>query len=125
MLVSSFRCGYETADIEFGFTFSQAIDRGNSLAYHLIQSFESGEVDYEEALTSESSLPTQYQRGNINTSLLPHRQRIYHNHIFFRGQLCSLSQVQFQQVQLLRDMKDQRQAVLGKQIILLMSEVSA
>ena len=28
MLVSSFGCGYETADIEFGFTLSQALDRG-------------------------------------------------------------------------------------------------
>ena len=29
MLVSSFGCSYETADIEFGFTLSQALDRGN------------------------------------------------------------------------------------------------
>ena len=49
MLVSSFGCSYETADIEFGFTLSQALDRGNNLAHHLIQSFEPGEVDYEKA----------------------------------------------------------------------------
>ena len=46
MLVSSFGCSYETADIEFGFTLSQALDKGNNLAHHLIQSFEPGEVDY-------------------------------------------------------------------------------
>ena len=49
MLVSSFGCSYETADIEFGFTLSQALDKGNNLAHHLIQSFEPGEVDYQTA----------------------------------------------------------------------------
>ena len=39
MLISSFGCSYETADIEFGYTLSQALDKGNNLAFHLIQSF--------------------------------------------------------------------------------------
>ena len=42
MLVSSFGCSPETADIEFAFTIAQALDRGNNLAHHLIQSFEPG-----------------------------------------------------------------------------------
>ena len=42
-------CSYETADIEFAFTLSQALDKGNNLAHHLIQAFEPGEVDYREA----------------------------------------------------------------------------
>ena len=49
MLVSSFGCAYETADIEFEYTLSQALQKGNNLAFHLIQSFEPGEVDYETA----------------------------------------------------------------------------
>ena len=49
MLISSFGCSYETADIEFGYTLSQARDKGNNLAFHLIQSFAPGEVDYEKA----------------------------------------------------------------------------
>ena len=49
MLVSSFGCSYETADIEFGFTLSQAIQKGNNLAFHLIQSFEPGETDAQTA----------------------------------------------------------------------------
>ena len=49
MLVSSFGCSYETADIEFAYTLSQALEIGNNLAHHLIQSFEPGEVDYEKA----------------------------------------------------------------------------
>ena len=44
ILVSSFACSYETADIEFGFTLSKAVDKGNNLAHHLIQSFDPGEV---------------------------------------------------------------------------------
>jgi hypothetical protein len=39
MLVSSFGCSYETADIEFRHTLSKALDKGNNLAHHLIQSF--------------------------------------------------------------------------------------
>lgn len=32
MLVSSFGCSYETADIEFAYTLSQALEKGNNLA---------------------------------------------------------------------------------------------
>ena len=49
MLVSSFGCSYETADIEFAYTLSQALEKGNNLAHHLMQSFEPGEVSYEKA----------------------------------------------------------------------------
>ena len=37
MLVSSFACSYETADIEFELLLSQAMQKGNNLAHHLIQ----------------------------------------------------------------------------------------
>ena len=59
VLVSSFGCSYETADIEFGFTLSQALEKGNNLAHHLIQAFEPGEVDYEKGTKSGGNLPTQ------------------------------------------------------------------
>ena len=49
ILVSSYGSSYETADIEFEFTIAQALDKGNNLAHHLIQSFAPGEVDYEKA----------------------------------------------------------------------------
>ena len=51
MLVSSFGCSYETADIEFEYTLSQALQKGNNLAFHLIQSFEPGEVRAVTAIT--------------------------------------------------------------------------
>ena len=37
MLVSSFACSYETADIEFEMLLAQAYQKGNNLAHHLIQ----------------------------------------------------------------------------------------
>ena len=40
MLVSSFACSYETADIEFELLLSQAMQKGNNLAHHLIRSEE-------------------------------------------------------------------------------------
>ena len=44
MLVSSFGCSYETADIEFEMLLAQAMQKGNNLAHHLIQSFAPGEA---------------------------------------------------------------------------------
>ena len=37
-----FACAYETADIEFELLLSQAMQKGNNLAHHLIQSFCAG-----------------------------------------------------------------------------------
>ena len=58
MLISSFGCSYETADIEFGYTLSQALDKGNNLAFHLIQSFAPGKWTMRKPTKSGSSLPT-------------------------------------------------------------------
>ena len=49
LLVSSFGCSAETADIEFAWTRRHAIDKGTNLGRHLIQAFEPGEVTPEEA----------------------------------------------------------------------------
>ena len=49
LLVSSFGCTAETADIEFAWTRRHAIDKGTNLGRHLIQAFEPGEVTTEEA----------------------------------------------------------------------------
>ena len=40
---------YETADIEFELLLSQAMQKGNNLAHHLIQSFAPGETTPEQA----------------------------------------------------------------------------
>jgi hypothetical protein len=50
LLISSFACSYETADIEFTHTLSKSVmDKGDNLAHHLIQAFESGEETPESA----------------------------------------------------------------------------
>ena len=49
LLVSSFGCAAETADIEFEWTRRHSIDKGTHLGRHLIQAFEPGEVSAEEA----------------------------------------------------------------------------
>ena len=49
VLISSFGCVPETADIEFGYTLSRSVgNKGVNLAHHLIQSFAPSEVSYEE-----------------------------------------------------------------------------
>ena len=70
--MSSFGCSYETADIEFGFTLSQALDRGNNLAHHLIQSFEPGEVDYEKAHEIGKQLADAVTKGQYEYVLTTH-----------------------------------------------------
>ena len=84
MLVSSFGCSYETADIEFGFTLSQALDKGNNLAYHLIQSFEPGEVDYEKAHEIGRQLADEVLQGKYSYVLTTHIDKGHvHNHLIF------------------------------------------
>ncbi len=61
-----FGCSYETADIEFEYTLSQALKRGNNLAFHLIQSFEPGEVDYQKAHEIGKQLADAVTKGSMN-----------------------------------------------------------
>lgn len=49
LLVSSFGCAVETADLEFEKTRLLAMQKGNNLAHQLIQAFEPGEVSYAQA----------------------------------------------------------------------------
>lgn len=84
MLVSSFGCSFETADIEFGFTLSQALDKGNNLAHHLIQSFEPGEVEYQKAHEIGRQLADTVTKGQYEYVLTTHIDKGHiHNHIIF------------------------------------------
>ena len=83
-LVSSFGCSYETADIEFGYTLSQARQKGNNLAFHLIQSFEPGEVDCEKAHAIGKQLADAVTKGQHEYVLTTHIDKGHiHNHIIF------------------------------------------
>ena len=84
MLISSFGCSYETADIEFGYTLSQALDKGSNLAFHLIQSFAPGEVDYEKAHEIGKQLADAVTKGQHEYVVTTHIDKGHiHNHIIF------------------------------------------
>ena len=84
MLISSFGCSYETADIEFGYTLSQAREKGNNLAFHLIQSFAPGEVDYEKAHEIGRQLADAVTKGQHEYVVTTHIDKGHiHNHIIF------------------------------------------
>ena len=65
MLVSSFGCSYETADIEFEMLLAQAMQKGNNLAHHLIQSFAPARPRRSRPMRSGGGWPTRFCRANI------------------------------------------------------------
>ena len=81
MLVSSFGCSYETADIEFEYTLSQALQKGNNLAFHLIQSFEPGEVDYQKAHEIGKQLADAVTKGQHEYVLTTHIDKGHVEHL--------------------------------------------
>ena len=84
ILISSFGCSYETADIEFDFTLSQAREKGDNLAHHLIQSFAPGEVGYEEAHRIGKELADKVLGGRYEYVLTTHIDKGHiHNHVLF------------------------------------------
>lgn len=84
ILISSFGCSHETADIEFGFTLSQAMDKGNNLAHHLIQAFDPGETTPEQAHEIGRQLADEVLKGQYEYVLTTHIDKGHiHNHIMF------------------------------------------
>jgi len=84
MLVSSFGCSYETADIEFENTLSRALEKGNNLAHHLIQSFEPGESTPEQAHEIGRRLADEITKGRHEYVLTTHIDKGHiHNHLIF------------------------------------------
>lgn len=84
LLISSFACSPETADIEFRFTLSQCMQKGNNLAFHIIQSFKPGETDAETAHKIGDELAMGFLKGNYEFVLSTHVDRGHiHNHLIF------------------------------------------
>ena len=84
MLVFSFACSYETADIEFELLLSQAMQKGNNLAHHLIQSFAPGETTPEQAHEIGRQLADEVLQGKYPYVLTTHIDKGHvHNHIIF------------------------------------------
>ena len=86
LLVSSFGCTVETADIEFAWTRRHAIDKGTNLGRHLIQAFEPGEVTPEEAHRIGMELAREVLGGKYEFVLTTHIDRDHvHNHLIFNA----------------------------------------
>jgi len=84
ILVSSFACSYETADIEFELLLSQAMQKGNNLAHHLIQSFAPGETTPEQAHEIGRQLADEVLQGKYPYVLTTHIDKGHvHNHVIF------------------------------------------
>ena len=83
ILISSYGCEPETADLEFEYTLSGSVGRkGNNLAHHLIQSFDPGEVSYEEAHRIGKELADKVLQGKYEYVLTTHIDKNHtHNHL--------------------------------------------
>ncbi len=86
LLVSSFGCTAETADIEFGWTRRHSIDKGYNLGRHLIQAFAPGEVSPEEAHEIGMELAREVLGGKYEFVLTTHVDKGHiHNHLIFNA----------------------------------------
>ena len=86
LLVSSFGCAAETADIEFEWTRRHSIDKGTHLGRHLIQAFEPGEVSPEEAHEIGMQLAKEILGGKYEFVLTTHIDKGHiHNHLIFNA----------------------------------------
>ena len=84
LLVSSYGCSAQTADIEFSWTRRQAIDKGVNLGCHLIQAFEPGEVSAEEAHEIGMQFAREVLGGKYEFVLSIHVDKGHiHNHLIF------------------------------------------
>ena len=72
LLVSSYGCAAETADIEFSWTRRHAIDKGTNLGRHLIQAFQPGEVTPEQAHEIGMELAKEILGGKYEFVLTTH-----------------------------------------------------
>lgn len=85
LLVSSYACSPESADIEFKWTREKAHGYwGNQLARHLIQAFEPGETTPEEAHEIGKRLADEVLQGKYEYVISTHIDKGHiHNHIIF------------------------------------------
>ena len=86
LLVSTYGCTAETADIEFAWTRRHAIDKGKNLGRHLIQSFSPGEVTPEEAHQIGLELAKEILGDKYEFVLATHIDKNHvHNHLIFNS----------------------------------------
>ena len=86
LLVSSYGCAAETADIEFSWTRRHAIDKGTNLGRHLIQAFQPGEVTPEQAHEAGVEFARRLLGDKYEAVVCTHTDRDHlHCHIVFNS----------------------------------------
>ncbi len=86
LLVSSFSCVAETADIKFAWTRRHSIDKGTHLGRHLIQAFQPGEITPEQAHEIGMQLAKEILGGKYEFVLTTHIDKGHiHNHLIFNA----------------------------------------
>ena len=121
VLISSFGCAPQTADLEFGFYLSKNKDGGPNLAYHLIQSFKPGEITGEEAHNISKELADRFLGGKYQYVLATHVDKAHiHSHIIF----CAVNTETYMKYHgctgnyyKIRDLSDEICAEHGKSVI--------
>ena len=84
LLIDSYGCTPETADIEFAWTHKKAAEKTTHLARHLIQSFSPGETTPEQAHEIGKRLADEILGGKFEYIISTHTDRDHiHNHIIF------------------------------------------
>lgn len=84
LLIDSFACGAETAHYDFKYALSQSSGVGDKKAFHLIQSFAPGEVEFETAHQVGVELADQILENKYSYVIATHVDHDhYHNHIVF------------------------------------------
>lgn len=85
LLISSYGCSFEKADIEFKYTLSKAHEKGQNLAHHLIQSFSpDDDISPETAHEIGKKLADKITGGKYEYVLTTHIDKNHiHNHLIF------------------------------------------
>ena len=91
ILIDSFACGIETAHYDFMDALSKSSGVGNKQAFHLIQSFAPGEVDFDTAHQVGIKLADKLLENKYSYVIATHIDKEHcHNHIIF----CAVDNVE-------------------------------
>lgn len=91
ILIDSFACGIETAHYDFMDALSKSSGVGNKQAFHLIQSFAPGEVDFDTAHQVGIELADKLLENKYSYVIATHIDKEHcHNHIIF----CAVDNVE-------------------------------
>ena len=91
ILIDSFACGIETAHYDFMDALSKSSGVGNKQAFHLIQSFAPGEVDFDMAHQVGMELADKLLENKYSYVIATHIDKEHcHNHIIF----CAVDNVE-------------------------------